>query len=247
MEKLVKKRGFKANGGTMIVGLPGIGLVGHVCARYMISEMKMKLIARYYSSSLPQQVIMLPNGLMRPVRLEFHYASWNGKTVVVMSGDSQAISNAGQYKLAEKVVRFAKELGIKEIITIGGYSTGQYHEIRRVFGSANSSKVVERFKKIGVLFGEAQGSILGAAGLIPSLARFSRIEAICLMGETHGNYIDDQAAINVLKVIIKATGMPISLKKLEEEAVEKEKLIKRIEEELNSTKQVGGEDTSYIR
>lgn len=247
MERFVKKKGFKAKGGTMIVGLPGIGLVGHVCARYMISEMDMRVIARYFSSNLPQQVIMLPSGFLRPVRIEFHHTSWNGKSVVVMSGDSQAINNTGQYRLAERAVMFAKGLGIKRIITIGGYSTGQYHEVRRVFGSANSKKIIEEFKRFGVVFGEAQGSILGAAGLIPALAKFSGIEAVCLMGETHGNYIDDQAAINVLKVIIKATEMPLSLKKLEEEAVEKEKLIKKIEEELNSTKQVGGEDTSYIR
>jgi proteasome assembly chaperone (PAC2) family protein len=68
------------------------------------------------------------------------------------------------------------------------------------------------------------------------------------MGETHGNYVDHTSAKNVLEKLSLLLGFEIPLEELEKEAKGREKVIKKIEKEVEQ--QMSGppkKDITYIR
>jgi len=102
--------------------------------------------------------------------------------------------------------------------------------------------------RLGVVFGEARGSIIGAAGLFVAMSRFYGIPAICLMGETHGAYVDANAAKAVLEVIAKRFKLKIDYSELEKKVQLTERAMREIEEELKKMQQPKDkENLSYFR
>ena len=78
------------------------------------------------------------------------------------------------------------------------------------------------------------------------------MNGVCLMGETHGGYVDAKSAQAVLEALNKILDIKISMARLEERAKEGEKFMKKIEKEARKQQQVTegavkGEDLSYIR
>lgn len=248
---IIEKERIKLKNGVMITGLPGIGLIGQVVGRYLVKELKAKKVATLISHHFPHQVFMTRKGGLRLIRNSFFVIKQKNVNMLILVGDVQAMSSVGQYEVADKILDYAKELGVKTVITVGGYSTGKMMEQRRVFAVATSDALRSKFKKFGVVFGKARGSIVGAAGLLPALGRLKGLEGICLMGETHGGYVDPLSAREIVKLFSSYFGMNIDLKLLDERAKESEKLLKKMEEEIKKSLPGGmqgiGPDVSYIR
>lgn len=248
---IIEKNKIKSKNGVLIVGLPGIGLIGRVLGRYLAEELKAKKVADLFSPHFPHQVFMTKKGGLRLINNRFYYVSGKKHDLLILTGDIQAMSTVGQYEVADAIISYAKKCGIKMIITVGGYSTGKVTEKRRIFGAANSKKLLPRFKKHNVVFGESRGSIVGAAGLLPALSKLQGIEGICIMGETHGGYVDVIAAKNIVSMLAGFLGFSIDIRKLENKAKESEKVLKKIEEEIEKNVitpyEPGQRNVSYIR
>ncbi|MEW5996856.1 MAG: proteasome assembly chaperone family protein [Candidatus Micrarchaeota archaeon] len=244
---IIEKEGAgKLRNPVLITGLPGIGLVGQVVAKYMIKKMGGKKIADLYSPHFPHQVLMTKKGGMRLLKNKFYLIRLKDRDLVLVVGDVQAITGQGQYEVAGKILDYAEKHKIRAIITIGGYSSGKMGGPKKVFAAANSERVRDRYKE-HFIFGETKGSIVGVAGLLPALARVRGMDAMCIMGETHGSYVDASAATAVLEKLQKLFGFKLDLAQLEQEAKEREKVIKKIESEIE--RQAVGEkkEITYIR
>jgi len=231
---------------VLVTGLPGIGLVGQVVAKYLIKKMGGKKIADLYSPHFPHQVLMGKKGGMRLLKNKFYLIRLKDRDLIMVVGDVQAITGQGQYEVAGKILDFVQKHKIKMVITIGGYSSGKMSGPKRVFAAANNEGTRDRFRDMFV-FGEAKGTIVGVAGLLPALAHVRGIDAICIMGETHGSYVDPAAATAVIEKLSKLFNFKVDLAQLEAEAKEREKAIKKIESEIE--KQATGEkrNITYIR
>jgi len=236
---------------VLVTGLPGIGLIGQVVGRYMVEELKAKKIANLVSPHFPHQVFMTKRGGIRIIKNSFYLFKGKKRDLVFLLGDIQAMSSPGQYEVAGKIIDYCKELKIKEIITVGGYSTGQMVEEKRLFGVATSDKLRKKFGKMGVIFGEAKGSIVGAAGLLPAIAKINGLDGSCIMGETHGSYIDTAAAKLIVVLLSKYLGVPVNLKRLNERAKESQKILKKVQEEVQNAmeqqEEAASRNVSYIR
>ncbi len=236
---------------AMVIGLPGIGLIGQVVSKYMAKELKAKKIAILYSPHFPHQVLMTKKGTMRLIRNTFYLYRGKKRDVVILVGDIQAMSSQGQYEVGGKILDYAAGLGIKKIITVGGYSTGSMVEKRKIFGVVTNEQRIPYLKKYGIIFGETKGSIVGAAGLIPSLAAVREMEGLCILGETHGGYVDTTAAREIVKLLAKYFDLKISLKRIDERAKKSEKIIKKLEDEIKKNIETAfgqqGQTVSYIR
>lgn len=237
--------------GVLVVGLPGIGLIGRVVGRYLAEELKAKKVADLFSPHFPHQVFMTKKGGMRLINNRIYLIRVKKRDIYLLTGDIQAMSTVGQYEVAERIISYAKKLGVSLIITVGGYSTGKVNEERRIFGVTTSKGLLAKFKKLGVQFGEAKGSIVGAAGLLPALGRLHGVPGICVMAETHGGYVDVTAAKNVISLLARFLDFTIDMKKIEEKAKESETMLKKIEQEVQKTMitpyEAEGKGVSYIR
>lgn len=248
-----KKKIKKLKNPLLITGLPGIGLIGQVVGRYLVDELKAKKIANLLSPHFPHQVFMTKKGGLRIIKNSFYLRRGKKRDIVILLGDIQAMSTVGQYEVCGKILEYCQTLGIKEILTVGGYSTGKIvpDSQRRVFAVATSPKLRSTMAKHGVIFGESKGSIVGAAGLIPALAKVNGIDGVCLMGETHGSYVDASAAKQIVQILSKYLGIKINLKKLEQRAKESQKILQKVQEEIKKTMEAQFEQEtksiSYIR
>jgi len=244
---------MKLRSPVLVVGLPGIGLVGKLAADHMIKELKCEKIAELYSPHFPHQVLMRKRGTMRMLRNKFYVLRnrKKGRDVVMLVGDVQAVTSEAQYELCGKVLDFFGKLGGKEIYTLGGYGVGKMVDKPKVFGSATHKELIEPLKKHGIVFGEVSGSIIGAAGLLLGLGRLRGMKGACLMGETHGGYVDAKCAQAVLRALGSILGVEINLAKLEERAKESEKFVRKMEKEAEKQRELGiggtGGELSYIR
>lgn len=245
-----KKKLRKLRGGVLLTGLPGIGLIGQVVGRYLVEELKAEKVATLVSPHFPHQVFMTKKGGMRLIRNSFYIHRGRKHDLLVLVGDIQAMSSVGQYEVAGAMLDYCQKLGVKEIVTIGGYSTGKISEERRIFAVSTSDALRSRLRKYGIIFGEARGSIVGAAGLLPALGRLRGLEGSCIMGETHGGYVDTASARQIVVFLSKYLEMHIDVKKLDAQAKESEKVMKKVEEDIKKNIQsqaVAGQKVSYIR
>lgn len=249
--EIIEKESVKLKNGVLITGLPGIGLIGQVVGRYITKELKAKKVATLYSHHFPHQVFMTKKGGMRLIKNLIYHVKGKERDILILIGDVQAMSSVGQYEVAEVILDYAKKTGVKKIITVGGYSTGKISETKRIFAVATSKEVKERFAKFGVIFGEAKGSIVGIAGLLPSLGKLRGFDGICLMGETHGGYVDAVSARNIVKLLGEYFGIKIDLKQLDQRAKESQTMLKKIEDEIQKSMvapyEAPPQGVSYIR
>ncbi|MGC9058054.1 MAG: proteasome assembly chaperone family protein [Candidatus Micrarchaeia archaeon] len=240
-------RDMKLKSPIAIEGLPGIGLVGKIAAEHLARELKAKRIAEVYSPHFPHQVIMRKNGTIRMLRNVIYGYKKGNVEIVILLGDVQAVTPEAQFEVANKIIDYFKSINVKRMYTLGGYGCGKHLKNPRVLGAATHRHLVEEISKYGVVFGQSRGTIIGAAGMLLGLGKLNNMEGVCLMGETHGAYIDPNSAKGLLEVLCKIIGVKIKLDKIDE----KIKLDKITKEEMKKMEEFreagGGECLSYIR
>ncbi len=215
----------------LIEGLPGIGNVGRVATGYMINQLKMKKFAELYSPHFLPLVLVHENSEVHVLNLEFFYMKGKGHDIVVLTGDTQSISPEGHYEICSKAIDFAVSLGVKEIITLGGFSEGKSPTKPAVLGVVNNKEMTKKYGKFGIDFSKKHqvGTIVGASGLLLGLAKPKKINGICLLGETSGipMLTDPNAADAVLHVLTKMLNLKLSFTMLENSIVEMQEQIKK--------------------
>ncbi len=237
---------------VMIVGLPGIGTVGSLVGEHLRNVLKAKRLATLYSPHFLHQAIMMKNGGLRLVSNRFYYYKNDatGQTIVILVGDMQAGTPEGQYEINEKIVKFFKSLGGKEIYTVGGYNiSNQYITKPRVFGVATDKQTRTMLSKHGVVMGKASGAVWGSAGLIVAFSKKYKMHAACLMGETGLLEIDANAAKAVLEKLKEMLSLDIDLSSIDKIKAETENLLKEMEKAGGAPTEPPGpsQPLSYIR
>lgn len=219
---------------VLIEGLPGIGLVGKLAGDHMKDELKAKKFAEVTSPFLPPQVTILDDGTIKLVNMELYY--WKGShDIVFLLGDFQGLTPDSQYQLTEGVLDVVSEYNVKRIYTLGGLGTGTITSDPRIFGAATSTNLVSELEKYGIIF-KGGGAIFGASGLLLGLSIPRNIEAVCLMGETHGQIIDAKSAEAVLKVLTKILDVKVDMSELQKKAKQTEEQISKMSQMIHTHK-----------
>ena len=214
----------------LIEGLPGLGLVGKIAIRYLIKQLKAQKFAYLYSPHFPYFVLVSKKGSVRLLRGSFYY--WKNKDgkndLLLFTGDSQSQTIEGQYEISDRMLEFSKNHDVKTIVTIGGYRV-ETDEKPKVFVAATSPEILAQATKGGAVVSDSGSPIVGTAGLILGLARFKKIDALCLLGETRGYLPDPMAAKSVLEVLKATFGFDVDLTALNEDIAKAEKMVQRLQ------------------
>lgn len=218
------------NNPILIEGLPGLGLVGKIAVRYLIKQLKAEKLAYLHSPHFPYFVLVNKKGSVRLLRGTFYF--WKNKNgqndFMFFTGDSQAQTIEGQYEISSKILDFAKRYNVKIIITIGGYRM-EVKDKPKVIAGATNTELLKRALEAKAIMSPIGSPIVGTAGLILGLARFKKIDALCLLGETRGYLPDPKAAKSVLEVLQAMLGINIDLTGLDEEISKAEKMVIRLQ------------------
>jgi uncharacterized protein (TIGR00162 family) len=218
------------NNPVLIEGLPGLGLVGKIATRYLVRQLKAEKFAYLYSPHFPYFVLVNKKGSVRLLRGTFYFwkNSKGGSDLILFTGDSQAQTIEGQYEISDVILNFAKEHNVKIIITVGGYRM-EVKDKPKVIASATDAKLLNKALQAGAVMSPAGNPIVGTAGLILGMARFKKISALCLLGETRGYLPDPRAAKSVLEVLLSLIKVDLDLGGLDEEIAKADKMITRLQ------------------
>jgi uncharacterized protein len=241
------------NNPILIEGLPGLGLVGKIALRYLIKQLKAKKIAYLYSPHFPYFVLVNKKGNVRLLRGAFYYyQNPKGNDIILFTGDSQSQTIEGQYEIADRMLDFSEKHGVKTIATIGGYRM-ESKEKPKVFIAATSQDVLQKAVQSGASISASGSPIVGTAGLILGLAKFKKIDAICLLGETRGYLPDPLAAKSVLEVLKSTFNFDLDLAGLNEEIAKAETMVARLQQieekrvvQAEETRKQEDKKTTYI-
>ncbi len=238
----------------LIEGLPGLGLVGKIAIRYLIKKLKAKKFAHLYSPHFPYFVLVNKKGNVRLLRGTFYFwENENGPNdLILFTGDSQSQTIEGQYEIADRMLDFSQKYKIKTIVTIGGYRM-ETKEKPNVFAAAIEQELLEKALDAGAVLSNSGSPIVGTAGLILGLARFKKISALCLLGETRGYLPDPLAARSVLEVLKSTFNFELDLNGLNEEIAKAETMVTRLQEieekralQAEETRKEEDKKTTYI-
>ncbi|MEM2671991.1 MAG: proteasome assembly chaperone family protein [Candidatus Hadarchaeales archaeon] len=235
---------------VLIEGLGGAGHVGKLASEHLTNEMKAERFADLYSPHFLHHVFVEKDGSVRLPRTSFFWARVNGKDLIIVSGDGQVTSPEGQYEMVEKILEVAEKLGVKRIFALGGYPTGKQTEGKPKVVVIATDKELLKEGKGYVIPGEREiGPILGPTGLLLGLGRAKGIKGTCLLGETHGAFVDPRSTQSVLEVLGEMLGIRIDTSVLEERAREVEKMVNKLKMEFERREALEGEreEPWYIR
>lgn len=238
---------------VLVEGLPGVGNVGKMTVEYLVQKLKAKKFAEIYSDHFPYHVFIDKKSTVNLPRNEFYYYKGAKHDIVFLTGDFQSMTPQGHYEIIDAVLNFSKELGVKEIITVGGFGVEGIPKNPQVLGAVTHEKIIKGFKEFGVTFedGERVGMIVGASGLLLGLGKLRGFEGICLMGETFSRpmFTDARASKAVLGVISEYFKMPIDMNDMNLKAKELDTAItkaKELEEQMVKQTNKPEQDLRYI-
>ncbi len=244
---------IQPNNPILIEGLPGLGLVGKIALRYLIKQLKAKKIAYLYSPHFPYFVLVNKKGNVRLLRGSFYYyQNPKGNDIILFTGDSQSQTIEGQYEIAERMLDFSEKNNVKTIATIGGYRM-EPKEKPKVIIAATSQDILNKALQAGATLSATGSPIVGTAGLILGMAKFKKIDALCLLGETRGYLPDPLAAKSVLEVLKATFNFDLDLAGLDEEISQAEIMVTKLQQieakralQAEETRKEEDKKTTYI-
>jgi uncharacterized protein len=215
----------------LVEGFPGLGMVGSIATHYLVKKLKAQKMATLYSPHFPYHVLVNKKGSARLLRGEFYF--WKNETgendFILLTGDSQAQTIEGQFEVANSILDFAEKKNVKTVITLGGYRN-EIEETPNVVAVSTNPALFEKALKAKAISSEAGTPIVGTAGLLLGLAKFRKLDALCLLGETRGYFPDPKTAKAVLEILKGILAVDVDLKGLDEEIERSKEILGRMQD-----------------
>ncbi|MBT4192457.1 MAG: hypothetical protein HOE11_04065 [Candidatus Diapherotrites archaeon] len=238
---LTKKVSFKD--GVLLVGLPGIGLVGKITVDYLLKELKPVKIAEVLSDSFPPSV-HTKNSKINLIKNEIYHLVYKKKNFLILAGpvqpslDFKVGSAHEHYEFSETLVNFFKSVGINEIVTLAGINIGdkRLNKEPGVIVAGTDDVIIKAWKTAGAKEDKKEGLISGAAGLMVGLGRLRSMKGVCLMGETNSQlvYGDQGSAKKMLELLVKKFKFKLNMKSIAKDSKDIEKAFKELTQQLEA-------------
>jgi len=211
----------------LLLGLPGIGNVAKISADYIIDKLKLKPFMVIYGKYMPHSVIINKDGTINlPAFYFYKFKNKDKKDVVIVTGESQPITEEATYEFAELVLKMF-DYKIKEIVAFAGKGLWYVPEEPSISIVANDKKyldsLIKKVQKINKNVkkdnSEHLSTITGLAGVLPAFSKIFNIKASTWMADTYGDplFLGFNGAYVLIKTLKEYWKFDIDLKELEEE------------------------------
>jgi len=235
------------NNPVLLIGLPGIGLVGKIAIDFIAEKSKTEKLGSVYSTEFTPAGIT-NKGEISLIKDEFVVIKGKKRDLVLLKGIAQPalfenVVPSAHFEFANEIVKISKKVGIKEIYTFGGLDIADVRitkEPELYFVTTNlKNKDPKKYAKL--LTDEI--TISGVAGLVLGFAKEEKILGFCILAETTSKlvYGDFESAKKMLEFITKYFELNIDLKDIDKEA---KKISKAFKEVQNALKQMSEEEPS---
>ncbi len=206
-----------------ILGMPGIADVGKFALDSLIGQLDAISFMDIIFDDYPAGAIVDDSLLSAP---KAEILVWKDpkelRDIILITADAQSLTPKGIYRISFFITSILKELGIQLIIALGAYpvaSRAINSKIPRIFASSTNKEMLENFLVEVSCEKIQKGVIIGANGLIPTLAkaRFG-IDGLVFLAETDNlamvneDITDLRASITLLEMLKKSFTLPIKKK-----------------------------------
>ncbi len=202
---------------VIIEGFPGFGLVGTIASEFLVDQLEGEHIGKIIFDDLPPLVAIHDNKVVEPLGI-FHDKKHN---VVILH--AVTASNGIEWELGNTLVKLAKELEAKEVISLEGVGSGDKVEETKTFYYTSEESRKKVFKNMGIE-PLKEGIIMGVTGAL--LLRAEGVPLSCIFAETHSSLPDSKAAAKVIETLDKYLGLNVDTQPLLEQAAKFEDKLK---------------------
>lgn len=217
MEFKLKK---KPKNPIIIEGFPGFGLVGTIASEFLIDHLETEQIGKIEFEDVSPLVAIHESKVVEPLGI-FYDKKYN---MVILH--AVTASSGFEWELADTIVKLAKDVGAKQVISLEGVGSASGGESEsRVFYYASKKINADKFSKIGMA-PLKEGIIMGVTGAL--LLKKDELPISCIFAETHTNMPDSKAAAKIIRVLDDYLGLEIDPKPLLQQAEKFEKKLKDI-------------------
>jgi uncharacterized protein len=190
----------------VIVSFPTVGLVSSIVANFVITNMKLELIAAIVSDDFYPAAIIQDGIPTPPVRI---FAGDNVcgpedecDQIVVITSELPIRTQAFS-PLADKILEWCNEKKCKIITTIEGVNTKDpLGDEMAVFHVASTPEAAKKLKDLPSQPFDT-GMVSGLSGILLYKGNIQNFGVSCLLAEAHAEYPDSRSAAEVLKVLDK--------------------------------------------
>ncbi|MHA2392957.1 MAG: PAC2 family protein [Promethearchaeota archaeon] len=240
-----------------ILGMPGIADVGKFALDSLIGQLDGKNLMDIIFDDYPAGAIVDDSMLSAP-KAEILY--WKdpkeARDIMLITADAQSLTPKGIYRISNFLTEIINQYGIKLIIALGAYpvSTRKLNsKIPIVYASSTDRELLKNYLLEGNCQKIQKGVIIGANGLIPTLAkaRFN-IDGLVFLAETDNialineDITDLKASITLLEMLKKSFTLPIkkkySLENIEDITKNLQNKKDQLEKDLDTLQLIDTED-----
>lgn len=240
-----------------ILGMPGIADVGKFALDSLIGQLDGKNLMDIIFDDYPAGAIVDDSMLSAP-KAEILY--WKdpkeARDIMLITADAQSLTPKGIYRISNFITEIIYQYGIKLIIALGAYPVSARKIISKipiVYASSTNRELLQNYLKEGNCQKIQKGVIIGANGLIPTLAkaRFN-IDGLVFLAETDNvalineDITDLKASITLLEMLKKSFTLPIkkkySLENIEDITKNLQNKKDQLEKDLDSLQLIDTED-----
>ena len=252
----ISERDF--NNPICILGMPGIADVGKFALDSLIGQLKAQNYLDIIFDEYPAGAIVDESLLAAP---KAEILIWKDpkklRDILLITADAQSLTPKGIYKISNFLTEIISNCSVNLIVALGAFPISSQNissKIPRIYITSTNREVLEKFiTKNEFLKKIKKGVIIGANGLIPTLAkaRFN-IDGLVFLGETDNvamineDITDLKASITLLDVLKKSFDLPIknkySLENIDSLTKNLQNKREQIEKDLNTFQMVDNSD-----
>lgn len=207
---------------VVLIGMPGIAMVGRMAVLNYIKSLDAKEYKRIYYHDFPPHAIVNKQGEMAMPKVSLYF--WENKDsndLILITADYQPSTSEGIYELSDYICKYLKDLNAKWCLALGAFVPEEpVVENRKVYISGSEKNLVEYLLesdkgKTTVLSG---GFITGANGIIPAWSNIRYdIPGACLLADTLPYpQIDPNASKELVIVVNNRLNLDVDMEFLEE-------------------------------
>jgi proteasome assembly chaperone (PAC2) family protein len=203
--------------------MPGIADVGKFALDSLVGQLKAQNYMDIIFDEYPAGAIVDDSLLAAP---KAEILIWKDpqkkRDIILITADAQSLTPKGIYKISNFLTEIIAKYDVRLIIALGAYpisSQNLQSKIPKIYATSTNREILEKFLDENKCEKILKGVIIGANGLIPTLAkaRFN-IDGLVLLAETDNiamvneDITDLKASISLLDMIKKSFNLPIKKK-----------------------------------
>lgn len=192
----------------VLVGMPGIALVGKLAVLSTINSLDCQLYGEIYYHDFPPHVIINQAQINMPkISIYVKKLDDSEHDVVILTGDYQPTTSLGIYTLSDYICKLCKSFDAFLIVSMGAFVPESMGDKRKVYVSSTQQDWINFFLESStqttVILKE--GYISGANGIIPAWSNIHYdVPGVCILADTMPLLRIDPAASKELVRVLNA-------------------------------------------